>query len=132
MVEMIMQRWQPNPAPSWVCCVPSLKHPDLVPSFAQRLAKKLGLPFVNAVNKMTHNQPQKVQQNSFHQCHNLDGVFAIAQCFYQSNYQNQPVLLVDDIIDSGWTLAVISALLQQAGSGIVYPVALASSSVRDS
>ena len=36
-----------------------------------------------------------------------------------------PVLLVDDIIDSGWTMTVIAALLRQAGSDEVYPVALA-------
>lgn len=38
---------------------------------------------------------------------------------------------IDDIIDSGWTLAVLAALLQQAGSGIVYPATLATSSVKD-
>ncbi|HEK1720117.1 TPA: RecQ family ATP-dependent DNA helicase [Proteus mirabilis] len=127
MAEMIHQRWQPNPAPQWVCCVPSLNHPELVPGFARRLATRLDLPFVDAVSKVKDNQPQKGQQNRFHQCRNLDGVFAVTQL-----YKGQPVLLVDDIIDSGWTLTVIAALLQQAGSGIVYPVALASSSVKDS
>ncbi|WP_162878974.1 phosphoribosyltransferase, partial [Escherichia coli] len=53
--------------------------------------------------------------------------FAVTQL-----YQGQPVLLVDDIVDSGWTLTVVAALLQQAGSGVVYPIALASSSVKDS
>jgi len=127
MAEMIQQRWQPNPAPQWVCCVPSRNHPELVPDFARRLAARLGLPFVDAVSKVKDNQPQKGQQNRFHQCRNLDGAFAVAQL-----YQGQPVLLVDDIVDSGWTLTVIAALLQQAGSGVVYPVALASSSVKDS
>lgn len=127
MVEMIQQRWQPNPAPQWVCCVPSRNHPELVTDFARRLAARLGLPFVGAVSKVRDNQPQKGQQNRFHQCRNLDGAFAVTQF-----YQDQPVLLVDDIVDSGWTLTVIAALLQQAGSGIVYPVALASSSVNDS
>lgn len=127
VAEMIQHRWQPNPAPTWVCCVPSLNHPDLVPNFARRLAQRLGLPFVDAVSKVRNNQPQKGQQNSFHQCHNLDGVFEITQ-----HYPDQPVLLVDDIVDSGWTLTVIAALLQQVGSGAVYPVALASSSVKDS
>lgn len=127
MAEMIQQRWQPNPAPQWVCCVPSLNHPELVPDFARRLATRLDLPFVDAVSKVKDNQPQKGQQNRFHQCRNLDGVFAVTQF-----YKGQPVLLVDDIVDSGWTLTVIAALLQQAGSGIVYPVALASSSVKDS
>lgn len=127
MAEMIQQRWQPNPVPQWVCCVPSRRHSELVPDFAQRLADRLGLPFVDAVSKIKDNQPQKGQQNRFHQCRNLDGVFAVTQL-----YEGQPVLLVDDIVDSGWTFTVIAALLQQAGSGLVYPIALASSSVKDS
>lgn len=127
MAGMIKQRWQPNPAPQWVCCVPSRNHPELVPDFARRLAARLGLPFVDAVSKVKDNQPQKGQQNRFHQCRNLDGAFAVTQL-----YQGQAVLLVDDIVDSGWTLTVIAALLQQAGSGVVYPVALAASSVKDS
>jgi len=36
-----------------------------------------------------------------------------------------PVLLVDDIVDSRWTLAACGARLRRAGSGIVYPFALA-------
>ncbi|EOG1934246.1 RecQ family ATP-dependent DNA helicase [Providencia stuartii] len=127
MAEMIQNRWKPTPAPQWVCCVPSRNHPELVPSFARRLASRLGLPFVNSVSKIKDNQPQKSQQNRFHQCQNLDGAFAITELLC-----GQPVLLVDDIVDSGWTLTVIAALLQQAGSGMVYPVALASSSVKDS
>ena len=127
MAEMIGRRWQPNPAPTWVCCVPSLKHPTLVPDFAERMAQKLGLPFIDAVVKIQDNLPQKGQQNSFHQCHNLDGVFEIVK-----TCEGQPVLLVDDVVDSGWTLAVVAALLQKAGSGIVYPAALASSSVKNS
>ncbi len=127
VAEMIEQRWQPGPAPEWVCCVPSRNHPELVPDFAKRLAARLGLPFTDAISKVKDNQPQKGQQNRFHQCRNLDGAFAVTQV-----YQGQPVLLVDDVVDSGWTLTVIAALLQQAGSGVVYPVALASSSVNDS
>lgn len=126
-VDMIMQRWQPNPRPQWVCCVPSLNHPELVPDFARRLAARLGLPFLDVVSKVRNNAPQKGQQNRFHQCRNLDGVFVINQPI-----PNTPVLLVDDVVDSGWTLTVLAALLQQANSGVVYPLALASSSVKDS
>lgn len=127
MAEMILQRWLPEPAPQWVCCVPSRNHPELVPDFARRLAARLGLLFIDVVSKIRDNQPQKGQQNRYHQCRNLDGAFAI-----NPELPEAPVLLVDDIVDSGWTLTVIAALLQQAGSGVVYPVALASSSVKDS
>lgn len=127
MAEMIQRRWHPDPAPTWVCCIPSRNHPGLVPDFARHLAARLELPFVDVATKVRDNQPQKEQQNRFHQCRNLDGAFAINQPVLSG-----PVLLIDDIVDSGWTLTVLAALLQQAGSGAVYPVALASTSVSDS
>lgn len=75
------------------------------------------------VTKTRHNEPQKTQQNRFHQCRNLDGVFQI-----DGSIPDGPVLLLDDIVDSGWTMTVIAALLRQAGSGPVWPVALATAS----
>ena len=122
MAEMVRKRWKPDPTPQWVTCVPSRNHPTLVPDFAQRLADSLNLPFVDAIKKVRENEPQKEQQNSFQQCRNLDGVFHVAE-----NIPREPVLLVDDIIDSRWTMTVLAALLQEAGSGPVFPVALASS-----
>ena len=126
MADMIKLRWQPDPTPEWVTCVPSINHPKLVPDFARRLAIQLQLPFVDAIHKIKNNEPQKNQQNRFHQCQNLDGVFEIS-----GNIPETPVLLVDDIIDSGWTVTVLAALLRQAGSGPVFPVALTSTSAGD-
>ncbi len=126
VAEMVQDRWRPEPAPAWVTCVPSRKRPELVPDFARRLAQRLGLPFMNAVEKVRDNQPQKLQQNRFHQCHNLDGVFEIVD-----GIPSDPVLLVDDVMDSGWTMTVVAALLRQAGSGPVWPLVLASASTGD-
>jgi len=127
LTDMIINRWKPDNKPTWLTCVPSKHHPNLVPDFAHRVANKLGIPFIPAIHKVRDNQPQKLQNNRFHQCHNLDGVFAI-----QEDIPCEPVFLLDDVVDSGWTLTVLAALLQQAGSGWVYPVALASSAVKDS
>lgn len=124
--EMILERWHLEPAPTWVCCVPSRAHPNLVPDFTQRLAEKLALPFVDVIAKVMDNYPQKLQQNRYHQCKNLDGVFSISQPLPAG-----PVLLVDDVVDSGWTLTVLTALLRQSGCPDVYPVALASTSVKN-
>ena len=123
--EMIKERWNPEPFPTWVTCIPSHRHPDLVPSFAERVAGKLGLPFISTINKIEETAPQKEQENSYYQCKNLDGVFAVDE----NVMIDEPVLLVDDAIDSGWTLTIATALLRKAGSGIVYPAALTSTSV---
>ena len=122
--EMLVDRWRPTPAPAWVTCVPSRNHPILVPSYAERLGAKLGLPFAPIIQKIRDNEQQKGQQNAFHQCRNLDGVFAI-----EGKPPEGPVLLIDDVVDSAWTLTVVAALLRQAGSGPVWPVALTTSSL---
>lgn len=123
VVEMIKERWKPFPFPEWLTCVPSLYHTELVPNFSNRVAQKLGIEFKDVVKKIKNNQQQKLMNNRFYQCNNLDGVFEI-----KGKIENIPVLLIDDIVDSGWTLTVISALLKRSGSGPVFPVALATTS----
>jgi len=125
-MEEMINRWQPQPAPRWITCVPSLRHPSLVPDFAQRLAQRLGLPFVPCVKKVRETKPQKEMQNSFHQVRNLDGAFAIERWPGIA----EPVFLVDDVVDSGWTLTVVAFLLRRAGSGAVFPIALAKQVLR--
>ena len=120
VADMLQARWQPDPMPEWVTCVPSRAHPELVPDLARRLAEVLALPFLPVVAKIVDNEPQKAQQNGFHQCRNLDGVFGLDGTVPQG-----PVLLLDDVVDSRWTLTVIAALLRRAGSGPVWPIALA-------
>ncbi len=126
MYEMIVDRWQPDPFPEWLTCIPSLRHPELVPEFAKRLAEKLGIPYMPIIIKVKDTEPQKEQENSFHQCHNLDGVFQISGIV-----ENKPVFLIDDAIDSGWTFTIATTLLKKSGAGLVYPVALTSTSVSD-
>jgi len=118
----LLRRWRPQPAPRWVTCVPSLKHPELVPSFAERLAAELQLPFRPVVQKTGDIQPQKVMENSTMQLKNVWGAFAIS-----GPVARNPVLLVDDMIDSGWTMAVVARVLRNSGSGPVVPFALADS-----
>ncbi len=125
-VQMIAD-WQPKPAPVWITCVPSLTHPELVSKFAERMAKALGLPFRACVRKVIATAPQKEMQNAFQQARNLDGAFAIDKALLLPG----PVLLVDDMVDSNWTFTVVGALLRQAGSPAVLPLALAVTSKRD-
>ncbi len=120
---MITERWKPDPSPEWITAIPSLRSPNLVSDFCERLSRELGIPFLPVVTKIVDNPPQKQQQNRFHQCNNLDGVFNL-----ESECPTSPVLLVDDIVDSAWTLTIVATLLRRQGSGPVFPLALTSSS----
>jgi ATP-dependent DNA helicase RecQ len=106
--------------PAWVTCVPSMAHPSLVRDFASRLAAALGLPFHDIVVKVAENQPQAVMQNSAQQLRNVWEAFEI-----RGAVPAEPVLLVDDISDSRWTLTVVGRALRLAGSGPVWPFVLA-------
>lgn len=118
-VKMI-QEWNPQPRPTWATCVPSLWHPELVPNFAQRLAAALGLAFHMVIAKTDARPEQKTMANSTQQARNIDGSLALNG----QPIPPGPVLLVDDMVDSRWTLTVSAWLLRKSGSGAVWPMAL--------
>ena len=120
----MIETWRPDPQPRWLTCVPSLRHPELVPHFARRLAKRLGIAFVPAVQKVQENRQQKEMNNSFQQASNLDGVFSVDE----DAVPEGPAFLVDDMLDSRWTFTVVAALLRQAGCPVVFPLSLAMNS----
>ncbi len=115
----LIRKWSPSPSPQWVTAVPCRTDGEPVVEFARRLADGLGLDFVPAVVRAGDTRPQAEMQNSYQQARNvLDG-------FRVERVMAGPVLLVDDIVDSRWTLTVIGNLLLQEGAGAVYPFALA-------
>lgn len=118
-VKMVRE-WNPQPEPTWVTCVPSLRHPDLVPDFAKRLADALGLPFHMVIAKTDNRPEQKTMANSTQQARNIDGSLAMNG----EQVPHGPVILVDDMVDSRWTLTVAAWLLRSNGSGEVFPMAL--------
>ena len=120
MASMIRE-WNPQPAPTWVTAAPSLRHPELVPDFAARLAASLGLPFRLVLAKTDDRPEQKTMANSTQQARNVDGALGLNGVAIPHG----AALLIDDMVDSRWTLTVAAWLLRQHGAGEVYPVALA-------
>jgi ATP-dependent DNA helicase RecQ len=105
-----------------VTAVPSLRRPELVVSLAERVAAALELPFRPVVERKRDAPPQGEMENSAQQADNVDGAFAIP---YGAELSPEPVILVDDVRDSGWTLTEVTKLLREAGAGPVYPLVLA-------
>jgi len=116
----LVREWAPEPPSRWVTCIPSLRHPDLVPDFARRLADALALPFLAALERTDERPEQKTMANSTQQARNVDGSLRVV-----GELPPGPVLLVDDMVDSRWTLTVAAWLLRSHGSGEVQPLALA-------
>jgi len=117
----MIRGWNPKPLPTWITCVPSLRHPKLVPDFSQQLANKLNLPFRVALKKTDDRPEQKTMANSTQQARNIDGAFALDE----QQVLTGSVLLIDDMVDSRWTFTVVSWLLLTHGIDNVFPVALA-------
>jgi len=124
---LIRDRWQLDPFPQWLTCIPSRRKPLLVSDFARRLAALLGIPFLTVIEKAREAEPQKRMENSAKQVRNLLGAFSVERGILAA-----PVILVDDVIDSGWTMTMIAALLRMNNSGPVFPFALAKAMAGDS
>jgi ATP-dependent DNA helicase RecQ len=102
---------------AWVAAVPS-RSAD-VPGVARALAERLGLPFAPVVRRVEDRPPQREMANAVTQAANVRGAFAVAP-----GLPDGPVLLVDDLRLSGWTLAMVGGQLRRRGAPAVWPLAL--------
>ncbi len=123
MAEMIGQRLpaQPgSPGPfGWLTFVPSERRPDLILGFAARLAGRLGVPVHDIVRKVRATEPQPAMNNSTTQVANSWGAYELGAAPPPG-----PCLLLDDIVDSKWTMTVVAQRLAATGGGPVTPIAL--------
>lgn len=118
--ELIRDEWDPDPAPTWVTAVPSTSREGLVVDFATRLGGRLEIPVFETIEQVRETQPQVDMENWYQRFWNVRGAFEA-----NGRVEPGPVLLVDDTVSSRWTLTEVGRVLRRAGSGPVYPFALA-------
>ena len=104
-----------------ITIVPSYRNRK-VNLFAGEVAKRLGLPYLELFTKSESPQ-QKNMENSYFQAKNIIDSMSISR----SSIVPKRVILIDDVVDSKWTLTVCGWLLKNAGTEIVYPFCLADS-----
>ena len=92
-----------------------------MPRFARELAKDLGIACIEAVEKTCDATEQKDLLNGVRQEENIRDSTGVVG---RDIIRNRVVLLVDDMVDSRWTLTVVAAKLLEAGAMRVYPLAL--------
>jgi ATP-dependent DNA helicase RecQ len=122
-VTTMIDEWAAEPAPSWVTWIPSSRG-EFIADFARALADALGLPAVESLKRLEMIPPQKEMENSCQQARNVAGAFDVIEV------RDGPVFVVDDTVDSRWTFTVLGGQLRMAGSGPVFPLALADTAQR--
>lgn len=124
----VLAQWDWSVRPTAVVAMPSLSRPELVSSLAQGLAAAGHLPFLGAL-QLDQDVPRGSHGgNSAYRLAEVWGRFSVPPEIVQA-LQKQPqpsILLVDDLVDSRWTLTVAARELRLAGATNVLPFALAS------
>jgi ATP-dependent DNA helicase RecQ len=115
--------WSQRPAA--VVALSSRRHPDLISTLAGHIAKIGRLPLLGTV-EVTASAESDGRGNSAQRVRVLHDAFTVpAQVANELPGLYGPVLLVDDLVDSGWTMTLAGRALRRAGAEGVLPLALA-------
>ncbi|MCM3779514.1 RecQ family ATP-dependent DNA helicase [Microbacterium hydrocarbonoxydans] len=117
----VLARWEWAERPVAVVAMPSRSHPLLVDSLARGLAEVGRLPYLGALESVDGGPSGESGGNSVFRLAGLWGRLSAARLDVPSG----PVLLVDDLVDSRWTMTVAARELRRAGATAVLPFALA-------
>jgi ATP-dependent DNA helicase RecQ len=116
-------RWERRPA--GIVAVGSRRRPELVGSIASHIAEVGRLPLLGTLIS-TRAGDARSAGNSAHRVRALHDAFAVRPDLTDAVAGlDGPVLLVDDLVDSGWTMALAGRALRRAGAPAVLPLALA-------
>lgn len=108
-----------------VTSIPSARN-GKVAQFAERLAEALGMEYRELLCAAGEGAQQKTMQNSYFQYRNAVAKIRVKE---GAGFLNRAgVILVDDLVDSKWTLTVAGGRLKKLGAGKVFPFCLADSS----
>ncbi|MDQ4032303.1 MAG: recombinase RecQ, partial [Actinomycetota bacterium] len=75
---------------------------------------------------LTSQGPPPRRTNSAQRLADLWRRLSLSEAATAVSRTSGPILLVDDLVDSGWTMTLAARLLRQAGASSVLPFALAS------
>ena len=119
--------WKQRPAA--VVAVYSQRHPQLIHSLAEHIATVGRLPLLGVLepaDPAVPTEPGTHRGNSAQRVRALHNAFTVPPALAaQLADLPGPVLLIDDLVDSGWTMTLAGRALRQAGAPGVLPLALA-------
>jgi ATP-dependent DNA helicase RecQ len=121
----VLAAWDWEQRPAGVVTLPSRTRPLLIASLGERIAEIGRLPVLGSLEyagagpgPRQFNSPQRLQA-IWRELRLPDALAGPVASL------GGPVLVIDDRIDSGWTMTVAARLLREAGASGVLPLALA-------
>ncbi|MDQ2836211.1 MAG: RecQ family ATP-dependent DNA helicase [Actinomycetota bacterium] len=121
----VLAAWDWQQRPAAVVWVGSNRRARLIADLAGQLSTRGRLANLGPVEH--HGPSATARSNSAQRLRAVWDSYRLPDELAQrlaGEFQGQPILLVDDFIDTGWTMAVLARQLRQAGAGQVLPFAL--------
>jgi ATP-dependent DNA helicase RecQ len=124
-VVKVLAAWDWSERPAGVVTLPSNSRPELIGSLGQRLAAIGRLHYLGSL-EYTGDGPGPRRHNSAQRVRSLWDTFTVPASLRETVAGlGGPALLVDDRIETGWTMTVAAKLLREAGAPAVLPLVLA-------
>lgn len=121
-----LKDWPWAERPTGVVAMSSRSRPELVGSLAQALASIGRLQFLGTLGRSGGEPRGDGATNSAYRLAGVWDTFVVDPALATALASHQgPVLLVDDLVDSRWTMTVAGRELRRAGASAVLPFALA-------
>ncbi|MBN7304805.1 RecQ family ATP-dependent DNA helicase [Mycobacteroides abscessus subsp. bolletii] len=119
----VLKSWNWENRPFAIMGLDSERHPQLIASTVRRLAQLGRLTDLGTLRYVPERRPVTAA-NSAYRVAALNGSWEPPQL----QLSDGPVLLVDDMTDTGWTLTMAARMIRDAGVSEVLPFVLASTS----
>lgn len=122
----VLAEWDWQRRPAAVVHVPSVSRPHLVSSLASGIARAGRLQDLGPLDLAPGAGPLDAATNSAYRLRDVWERFEVGPGLVEhlGHLAGAPVLLVDDLVSSRWTMTVAALALRRAGSGPVLPFAL--------
>jgi ATP-dependent DNA helicase RecQ len=121
----VLAAWDWTGRPAAMVTLPSDTRPLLIESLGKALADIGRLPYLGSL-AYTDGGPGPRRHNSAQRLRTVWDAFTVPGPLAQAVAAvGGPVLLIDDRIESGWTMTVAAKLLREAGAPAVLPLVLA-------
>ncbi len=121
----VLAAWDWADRPVAMATLPSATRPLLIESLGKALADIGRLPYLGSL-AYTDSPPGPRRHNSAQRLRTVWDAFTVPEPLGQAVADaGGPVLLIDDRIESGWTMTVAAKLLREAGAPAVLPLVLA-------